>query len=69
VIRTPLAGHVPSSREVPTSANRGTPLAVANQSHPVSAAIARFAGQRLFEQHAPVRKGPLARLRLKGRHP
>jgi pilus assembly protein CpaE len=68
VIRTPLAGHVPSSREVPTSANRGTPIAVANPSHPVSAAIARFSGQHLYEQHTPVRKGPLARLRLKGRH-
>jgi pilus assembly protein CpaE len=66
VIRTPLAGHVPSSREVPTSANRGTPIAVANPGHPVSAAIARFSGQHLYEQHTPVRKGPLARLRLKG---
>jgi pilus assembly protein CpaE len=68
VIGTPITAHVPSSREVPTSANRGTPISVVNPGHPVSVAIAQFCGQRLFEQPTPVRKGPLARLRQKGRH-
>jgi pilus assembly protein CpaE len=41
----PVSAHIPSSREVPTLANRGLPIATENSSHSVSKAIARFADQ------------------------
>lgn len=47
VVRWPIVAHIPSSREVPISINRGTPLMLASPSHPVSQAIGRFAKQRL----------------------
>ncbi len=47
VVRWPIVAHIPSSREVPISINKGTPLMLANPSHPVSQAIGRFARQRL----------------------
>ena len=43
VVRWPIAAHIPSSREVPISINKGTPLTLANPGHPVSQAISRFA--------------------------
>ena len=49
VVRWPIAAHVPSSREVPISINKGTPLTLVNPGHPASQAIARFAQQRLLE--------------------
>jgi pilus assembly protein CpaE len=49
VVRWPIAAHIPSSRDVPISINKGTPLAVASPGHPVSQAIARLARQRLVE--------------------
>lgn len=51
VVRTPIAAHVPSTRDVPVSINRGTPIQLANPHHPVSVAIGRFAQGRL---RAPV---------------
>jgi len=53
VVRCPIAAHIPSSREVPISINKGTPLTLANASHPVSQAIARFAQRRLLQTPAP----------------
>jgi len=47
VVRGPIAVHVPSSREVPVSINKGTPIVLDNPAHPVSQAIARFARERL----------------------
>jgi pilus assembly protein CpaE len=47
VVRCPIAGYVPSSRAVPISINRGTPITIATPAHPVSRAIVRFAQQRL----------------------
>ena len=47
VVRSPIALHVPSSREVPVSINKGTPIVLDNPSHPVSQAIIRFARERL----------------------
>lgn len=47
VIRVPIMAHVPSSREVPVSINRGVPIMVDNPSHPVSKAIREFAIGRL----------------------
>ena len=47
VVRCPIAAHVPSSRAVPVSINKGTPITISAPGHPVSQAIARFARQRL----------------------
>jgi pilus assembly protein CpaE len=46
-IRVPIAAHVPSSRDVPVSINRGVPITVDNPQHPVSKAIRDFATGRL----------------------
>lgn len=43
VVRGPIAAHVPSSRDVAASINRGVPLMAAEPAHPVSVAIRRFA--------------------------
>lgn len=42
-INSPLAVHVPASRDVTASINRGVPLVAAKPDHPVSAAIRGFA--------------------------
>jgi pilus assembly protein CpaE len=47
VIRVPIAAHVPSSRDVPISINRGVPIMVDSPQHPVSKAIRDFAQGRL----------------------
>ena len=47
VLHAPIAAHVPSSRAVPLSVNKGTPITLANPKHPVSQAIAKLARQRL----------------------
>ncbi|HEX9034772.1 MAG TPA: AAA family ATPase [Streptosporangiaceae bacterium] len=49
VVRWPIAAHIPSSREVPISINKGTPLVLANPGHQVSQAITKFAQQRMLE--------------------
>jgi len=55
VVRWPIAAHIPSSRDVPISINRGTPLALASPGHAVSQAIGRFAHQRLLTAAAEPR--------------
>jgi pilus assembly protein CpaE len=52
VLRTPIAAHIPSSRAVPLSINNGTPITLANQEHPVSRAIIRFAQHDLLGMRA-----------------
>lgn len=47
-VRLPMGGLVPSSREVPTSINRGTPIVFAQPNHPVSAAIREVANKRFL---------------------
>jgi pilus assembly protein CpaE len=47
VIRIPIMAHVPSSRDVPVSINRGVPIMVDNPQHPVSKAIRDFSLGRL----------------------
>lgn len=47
VVRWPIVAHIPSSREVPVSINKGTPLMLASPGHAVSQAIGKFAKQRL----------------------
>ncbi|MQA63148.1 MAG: P-loop NTPase, partial [Actinophytocola sp.] len=60
VVRAPIAAHVPSSREVPISVNKGTPITIANPAHPVSQAITRFARTTLLSHAEPVRNGTRA---------
>jgi MinD-like ATPase involved in chromosome partitioning or flagellar assembly len=52
VVRGPIAAHLPSSRDVPASINRGVPLRVAQPEHPISVAIERFA-----DRYAPSSAG------------
>jgi Flp pilus assembly CpaE family ATPase len=47
-VRSPIAVYVPSSREVPVSINKGTPIVLDSPGHPVSQAIVRFARERLL---------------------
>lgn len=47
VIRVPISAHVPSSRDVPISINRGVPIMVDNPQHPVSKAVRDFSLGRL----------------------
>lgn len=55
VVRGPIAAHVPSSRDVPISINKGVPITLAEPAHPVSQAIFAFAGARLLEGEPPGR--------------
>ena len=54
-----LAVHVPSSRDVPVSVNRGVPLVLADPAHPVSVAM-----RRLADRCAGVAAEPEPRRRL-----
>jgi Flp pilus assembly CpaE family ATPase len=49
VVRCPISGRVPSSRAVPISINKGTPITLDNPGHPVSHAITRFAQQQILQ--------------------
>jgi MinD-like ATPase involved in chromosome partitioning or flagellar assembly len=41
-VKSLIAAHVPSSRDVPVSINKGVPLAQSNPKHPVSVALRNF---------------------------
>jgi len=58
VVRCPISGRVPSSRAVPISINKGTPITLDSPAHPVSAAITRFAQQRILPAAEPVGRAP-----------
>jgi pilus assembly protein CpaE len=58
VIRVPIQAHVPSSRDVPVSINRGVPIMADNPQHPVSKAIRDFSLGRLT---GPLTGEPAAR--------
>jgi pilus assembly protein CpaE len=60
VLRSSITAHVPSSREVPVSVNRGVPLVQSKPRHPVSAAIRALAGRFVVDPRAP--RGGLRRL-------
>jgi pilus assembly protein CpaE len=64
-IHTPIAVHVPASRDVPASINRGVPLVAARKDHPVSVAISRFAADVLVGDTA--RAGRRSGRRIFGR--
>jgi pilus assembly protein CpaE len=68
VVKSPISAHVPSSREVPASINRGTPLTAEQPEHAVSQAIRAFAqhhiiGQPVAEAAAPRRSAFSLKLR------
>jgi len=67
VVRCPISGHVPSSRAVPISINKGTPITLDTPGHAVSQAIARFAQQHLLVAPVAVEPGPVSRQRGGGR--
>ena len=48
VVRCPISAHVPSSRAVPISINKGVPITLESPGHPVSQAVTRFVQQRLI---------------------
>jgi pilus assembly protein CpaE len=54
VAKGPIAVHVPSSREVPASINRGKPLTAEQPEHPVSRAIFAFAELHIVGKTAAV---------------
>ena len=56
-IRAPIAAYVPSSRDVPLSINRGTPLMAEHPNHPVSAAIRDLVKGRLASETGTPAKG------------
>ena len=60
-IKSPIAVHIPSSRDVPASINLGVPITVSKPDHPVSQAI------RLLADHTVVGEPTVARRRF-GRH-
>jgi pilus assembly protein CpaE len=49
-LKAPIAAHIPASRDVPASINRGVPIVSAKPDHPVSAAIRRFAADLIKGQ-------------------
>lgn len=52
-LRVPIEAFIPSSRDVPLSANRGVPLAVSHPQHAVSAAVAQLAQKQFLASDAP----------------
>jgi pilus assembly protein CpaE len=50
ILRVPISGFIPSSRDVPVSANHGVPLAVSHPGHEVSSAIRDLAKKRFIPQ-------------------
>jgi pilus assembly protein CpaE len=68
-VRMPMSVHVPSSKDVPVSINRGVPLAAERPDHPVSRAIRDLARRCVPAAPGPVgpaRRGGLRLLRRKG---
>lgn len=65
VVRSPISAYIPSSRAVPISINKGTPITLDAPGHPVSQAIFRFAQERLAG--APETARRLGRVRSKRR--
>ena len=65
VVRCPISAYIPSSRAVPISINKGTPITLDAPGHPVSQAISRFAQERLAG--APETARRLGRVRSKRR--
>ncbi len=54
VVRSNIAAHIPSSRAVPISVNKGVPLVLASPAHPVSQSVLKFVQQHLLT--SPIRR-------------
>ncbi|GAB2866293.1 AAA family ATPase [Lentzea nigeriaca] len=54
VVRSDIRAHVPSSRDVPISVNKGNPIVLDLPRHPVSEAISRFAREHVLAEPAVV---------------
>jgi MinD-like ATPase involved in chromosome partitioning or flagellar assembly len=67
VARCRIAAHIPASRAVPVSVNKGTPITLARRGHAVSRAITRFAEQRLVAPGVPDPRRARSRRRDSGR--
>jgi pilus assembly protein CpaE len=50
VVRSDIRAHVPSSRDVPISVNKGNPIVLDLPRHPVSEAITRFAREHVLAE-------------------
>ncbi|SFR26693.1 pilus assembly protein CpaE [Lentzea waywayandensis] len=50
VVRNDIRAHVPSSRDVPISVNKGNPIVLDLPRHPVSEAISRFAREHVLAE-------------------
>jgi Flp pilus assembly CpaE family ATPase len=48
VVRSEIAAHIPSSRAVPISVNKGVPIVQDSPGHPVSQSVMKFVQQRLL---------------------
>jgi Flp pilus assembly CpaE family ATPase len=48
VVRSDVAAHIPSSRAVPISVNKGVPIMLGSPGHPVSQSVTKFVQQRLL---------------------
>ncbi|HEY6276047.1 MAG TPA: AAA family ATPase [Streptosporangiaceae bacterium] len=59
-VRCPIAAFVPSSRAVPISINKGTPITMSSTGHPVSQALLQFAQARLLGSPAAAGRAPLS---------
>ncbi|PZS32131.1 MAG: MinD/ParA family protein [Pseudonocardiales bacterium] len=67
-IMNPITMHVPSSRDIPCSINRGVPLAASHPDHSISKAIQQLATSRLIDEPVAAtrrfgRRGPKLRKR------
>jgi Flp pilus assembly CpaE family ATPase len=67
VVRSDIAGYIPSSRAVPISVNKGVPIMLGSAGHPVSQAVTKFVQQRLLP--SPTRRPPVGRSRGRRRVP
>jgi pilus assembly protein CpaE len=63
-LKSPITVHVPASRDVPASINRGVPIVSAKPDHPVSAAIRAFAKKELVMEPAASSTGTGRRARF-----
>jgi Flp pilus assembly CpaE family ATPase len=48
VVRSEIAGYIPSSRAVPISVNKGVPIVLDSPGHPVSLSLMKFVQERLL---------------------
>jgi pilus assembly protein CpaE len=61
VVKSPISGRIPSSRDVPVSINRGQPIAARSPQHPISVAVRELVASRLHEAEQPLRSRRLGR--------